>query len=111
MTKRASPEAALQAASTKYFALMLPKTFVAIHVPNEGRRGGKWGRMDGARQKAAGLVAGVPDWLIFAPHVNASGAVSLTTTHVFGIELKAPGKYPSPEQKAFHARLARAGVP
>ena len=103
-------EAALQKASAKYLALVLPKTFVPIHVPNEGRRGGRAGMLDGARQKAAGLVAGVPDWIILGP-AWVPGPSSKVIGTAWAIELKAPGKYPSPEQKAFHARLAVCGVP
>jgi len=99
MTRPRATEASLQAASAEYFRLKLPKDFVALHVPNEGRRGGRRGYADGAKQKAAGLVAGACDWFLFG------------AGRAFGLELKRPGSYLSPAQKAFHARLGAAGVP
>ena len=111
---RLQTEAQLQAASAKWLELKLPKAFIAIHVPNEGRRGGKWGRIDGARQKAAGLKAGCPDWLIMGgggPYGTPRKGEGYHFAACFAVELKVKGTYPSPAQKAFHARLAAAGVP
>lgn len=101
-------EAALQKASAQYFALRLPKTFIAIHVSNEGRRGGRAGMLDGVRQKAAGLARGCPDWIIVGCHDNP---VHTPHADVYMIELKAPGKYLSQAQAEFHARLKTCGVP
>ena len=88
-------EAQLQAASAKYLALVLPKTIVAIHVPNEGRR--SWA--EGKRLKAAGMVAGCPDWLL------------LGKGRAWAIELKTARGNMSAAQHAFHDRLAAAEVP
>lgn len=99
-------EASLQAASAQYFKLRLPKTFLAIHCANEGRR--SWAQ--GKRLKAQGMTAGVPDWLIMGsqPHyTRGPDSVALT----WAIELKARRGSLSPAQKAFHKRLEAAGVP
>src|SRR3990172_10230190 len=95
-------EAALQAAAVKYFAAVLPKSYIAIHVPNEGRR--TWAA--GKRMKAAGLVAGVPDFLILGGG-QWYGGKGLC----YGIELKSAKGRLSPAQAAFHDRLAAVGVP
>jgi hypothetical protein len=94
-TARALPEAQLQAASAKYLVLALPKTCVAIHCPSEGRRSWAFGK----RLKAAGAVAGVPDWLLFA------------AGRAYAIELKSAKGSLSAAQQAFHERLRGASVP
>lgn len=97
-------EASLQAASAKYFALKLPKTFIAIHVPNEGRR--SWAQ--GKRLKAQGMTAGVLDWIIMGRYPKV---VSFASGRTYMIELKAPGRYMSKEQKKFCNRLDDCGIP
>ena len=89
------PEAALQAASAQFLQLKLPKNYVSIHVPNGAQLAKPW---HAKRLKAQGMRPGCPDWFIFGGR------------KAWAIELKAPGSYLSPEQKAFHARLNAAGV-
>jgi hypothetical protein len=58
---------------------------------------GGGGVVRGKHLKALGLKAGFPDILII--HGGKP----------YGIELKAPKKYPEPEQRALHGMLADAG--
>ena len=97
-------ETELQILSARWLALKLPKTFMALHIPNEGRR--SWA--EGKRMKARGLVAGAPDWLVvgWSPR-DAWGAIGFA----WAIELKSAKGTLSPAQKAFHKRLETCGVP
>ena len=90
------PEAALQAASAQFLQLKLPKNYVSIHVPNGAQLAKPW---HAKRLKAQGMQPGACDWFIFGGG------------RAYGIELKAPGSYLSPAQKAFHKRLEACGVP
>lgn len=65
-------------------------------VPNGGRRNPR----EGARLKAEGVKAGVSD--LFLP-IARQGKAGLW------VELKAPGKKPTPDQRAWLARMTRAG--
>ena len=68
------------------------------HVPNEGKRD----RIAGARLRAAGMKAGVPDILIFDPAPNKPG------TRGVAIELKrSKGGRVSETQEAWLDRLSR----
>lgn len=58
------------------------------------------GRLEGARRRARGVVAGTPDMTFYWPHA----AVAL-------VELKVKGSYPDEDQRALHKRLRDAGVP
>jgi hypothetical protein len=61
-----------------------------------------WGKLSKAtagRLYASGLQRGMPDILVFP------GA-----GRCIGIELKAPGRYPTPVQRAMHAKLDKAGI-
>lgn len=60
---------------------------------------GGGGYVRGAHLKALGLKAGFPDLLIIAGGKP------------YGIEIKAPRKYPEPEQRALHGILRDAGCP
>ena len=104
MTPPRVTEAQLQAASAKWLALKLPKTFIAIHVPNEGRR--SWAA--GKRLKSQGMTAGVPDWLIIGGGYDFD---STPLGRIYAVELKSRKGSLAPAQRAFHARLAAAGVP
>lgn len=95
-SRRAQPEAALQVASARFLELKLPKNYVAIHVPNGAQLAKPW---HAKRLKAQGMRPGCPDWFMFGGG------------KAWAIELKAPGSYLSPEQKAFHKRLEACGVP
>ena len=115
MTTRAprrnkQPEAALQAASAEFLNLKLPKNYVAIHVPNGAQLAKPW---HAKRLKAQGMRPGCPDWLLVGRSRLDSFALGSIQVgpYVYAVELKAPGKYLSPVQKAFHKRLEACGVP
>lgn len=83
-------------------ALRLP----AFHVPNERHCSPALG----LRLKRQGVKAGVPDLIICRVHVilGAPGVdepAHHTIRHGLAIELKAPGNYPTAEQRAWLARL------
>lgn len=59
---------------------------------------GGGGKVRGAKLKALGLKAGMPDILVFAPG------------QTYGIELKTPRNYLDPVQRIVHAELKEAGV-
>jgi len=63
-----------------------------------GHGGFKLSPQAAARMKATGILAGLPDITILARNRPAHW-----------IELKAPGKYPEPHQRALHARLKALG--
>lgn len=88
-------ESELQQAVAQYLALSLPREAVAFHVPNEGRRGFKAQRA----VKVDGTLKGMPDFVI------------AWQGRGYCIELKAPGKYPTPEQRDVHKRLREADFP
>lgn len=66
---------------------------LVFHVPNGGRRG----KVEAAILKGLGVTAGVPDLIILWPGTCA------------GLELKAKGGRPSPEQLAIGERFLALG--
>ena len=74
----------------------LPGLALLVAIPNDGRRDA----VTGARLKAEGVKAGVPD--LFLPMARRG-------FHGLFIELKAPGGAASPEQRGWIARLRLAG--
>lgn len=85
-------EAQLHKAVADFLSLALrPPTFWTTFPAGGG------GLIRGRQLKRAGLKAGLPDLII------------IHDGRLFGIELKAPKKYPSPEQRAVHAELRAAG--
>ena len=95
--KRAQPESAIQRALLRDLRSM---GFVAVHVPNGSKLAGsqKQRAMAGARLKSEGMLPGFPDLLVYA-----SGG------RVAHIEVKAPGNYQQPTQKACQAMLEGMG--
>ena len=91
---RQSPEAKLHKQVMEYLRLVLPKTAVIHHSPNEGKRG--W--MERAALKNNGTMAGWPDIEI------------VWDGRVFFIELKSEKGRTLPVQFACHMRLAEAGA-
>jgi hypothetical protein len=85
----------LQAAVAMFLAHALPVDAVAHHSSNEGKRGWQAQR----DFKSSGARAGWPDIEI------------MWQGRAYFIELKAPKKYPTPEQRAVHAQLKAAGCP
>lgn len=92
---RRDPEGELQRALVQYLRLLAPKNVIWYAVPN----GVPASKRTGARFKALGVIAGVPD-LAF---VLSDGRAAF-------LELKAGAGRMSPEQKAFAERCAAMGV-
>lgn len=92
-------ESEIQQACLKWFQLQYPKLAsdgVLFHIPNEGIRLGGIGR----RMKREGIVRGVADLCLAIPR---KGYAALY------IEMKKPGSYQSPEQKAWQKNIERYG--
>ena len=92
-------ESEIQQACLKWFKLQYPKLAsdgVLFHIPNEGIRLGGIGR----RMKREGIVRGVADLCLAIPR---KGYAALY------IEMKKPGSYQSPEQKAWQKNIERYG--
>jgi hypothetical protein len=60
-----------------------------------------------ARPITFGLGDGSPDLVGVATFETMYGPIALA----FGLEVKQPGRYPSPVQRAWHASAARRGLP
>src|ERR1700682_4291340 len=92
---RMHPEQALQIAAAEYLTRALPDYARFTAFPAGGG-----GRVRGARLKAMGLKGGVPDLLFWwRPYVARSEAWNEARWLFGAIELKAPGKYPTTEQR------------
>jgi hypothetical protein len=89
-------EAALQGFVVDLLRLAGARDLIWYHPVNEGRRAPR----TGAFLKRMGMVAGVPDLAFVLPGGRAAF-----------LELKTPTGVVSPEQLAFRARCAAAGVP
>jgi hypothetical protein len=92
--RRAQPEQQIQKAIIQHLRLRGQPDCVFFHVPNGGARR----RVEAAILKSLGVVAGVPDLLLFRGG------------HAYAIELKAPDGRPSAAQLEMLARLDVAGV-
>ena len=84
MTKRSYAEDRIQASIVHYLRTCAPQC-LSFACPNGGLRS----KAEAAKMKWTGTLAGIPDLIVLAPH----GVV-------LGLEVKAPGNYASPEQKA-----------
>lgn len=73
-----------------------PELAALYAVPNGGHRT----KAQAAKLQREGVRPGVPDWVLPVPR---GGYAAL-----FG-EMKTPGNYPTPEQRAWHARLTALG--
>lgn len=90
-------EETLHRAVADYLRLTLaPETFVTTFPAGGG------GRVRGARLKAMGLKAGMPDLMIWWPGSDG-------WARCLGIELKSAKGRLSPDQRATHAALREAG--
>ena len=94
MSKLNYEEESLQKAIVQFLKLTAKPGVVYYHVPN----GVSSSKRTGARMKAMGLLAGVGDLYFLLP----SGFSCW-------LELKAPKKYPTPEQKAFRDAVRASG--
>jgi hypothetical protein len=121
------PEEILHRACVAYLRAALPKPWFCAHVPNGGGRS----KAEAGILKAMGVLAGMPDLLVFGPHETlvkrANGVFTefetKITPRLIAIEFKAPPKRLrsgglskasprlSPAQRARQADLAACGVP
>lgn len=84
-----------------YQTAVYPELQLLFHIGNEGNRGGKYGMMDGARNKAQGVKAGVPDLFFPVPRGGFHGLF---------IEMKrADGGRVSEDQRGWLEALRRQG--
>jgi hypothetical protein len=90
------PEDTAQAAIVKALRTVLPRTAIVLHIPNGGRLT-EWSKM--RIYGHLGGVRGAPDLMILW-----DGGVGF-------MEVKAPGKYPNPDQRAFANKLTAINVP
>jgi hypothetical protein len=94
MSRRQQPEAQIQRAVLAHLEARAAPDAFWFHPPNGGART----RVEGAILKSLGVRPGVPDLILFRGG------------RCYSIELKAPGRQPSPAQRATIARMERAGV-
>lgn len=83
-----------------YFRNMLSDDVVWHHSQNET----PYGKSNAASYKGrdTGALKGFPDWILFWRDPTDTGKVGF-------IELKAPGKYPGPEQRWFLETMRQHG--
>lgn len=93
--RRNNAEEKLQAQVMQYLTLALPDGAVAHHSPGEGLRS----KRAQGELKRSGHQKGWPDIEI------------VFRGRIYFIELKVPGTYPSPAQRAMHKRLMYADAP
>ena len=92
-------ESEIQQACLQWFAVQYPvfaKEGMLFHIPNEGIRLGGMG----ARMKREGIVRGVADLCLCSPRGGY---------HALYIEMKKPGNYQTPEQKAWQKNCEKYG--
>lgn len=97
-------EEQLHRAAVAYLRANLPKPWFCAHVPNGGGRS----KAEAAILKALGVLAGMPDLLIFGPErYHPDGGCLSTPTSVIAIEFKAPPRVlPSGKVSKARARLS-----
>ena len=96
-------EASLQEACVKWFRLQYsPLASLLFAIPNGGSRNPR----EGARLKAQGVTAGVPDLLLAKPRYDEAGHVVCAG---LWLELKVGKNKPSPEQCQIMTLLAANG--
>lgn len=91
-------EQQLQEAIVTYLRLVMPEAIVH-HSRNEGNRGGARGKIDGARGKRMGVLAGYPDLIV---HWHGT---------TFLIEVKASNGRLSKAQRSVKENLEAQGIP
>ena len=108
----------LQEACVTWFKLQYPKVTI-LHPKNEGNRkslvskaNGKSYSPDGNRNKKMGVLAGTPDLFVMKVHSHETfenNYFDVTIYHGLWIELKAPGRTQSKEQKEFEVKAKAEG--
>jgi len=99
--KRQYPESAIATGLVRWFSFAhkgmgLPSDHLLIHCKNESKQSA----IAGSRMKAQGVRKGCADYLLLVPRGKSHG---------LALELKAPGKKPSPEQKEWLALVSGQG--
>jgi hypothetical protein len=103
--KRRAPEAAFQCQVAQYLAWALPKGYWFTAFPAGGG-----GRIRGARLKAMGLKAGVPDVVVFGLGLTQEQrSIYCERPTVLWLELKAKTGSLSPAQRDVHKKLKNLG--
>ena len=92
---RANPEDQVHRAILTWIRKCAPQCFV-FHPANGGSRH----RLEAIKLKSLGVVAGVPDLIIFGPGGRA-----------YCLEVKAPGGTLQPTQKAFQLKMMDLCIP
>lgn len=90
---RASDEYSIHTAIVDWLKIACPKALV-LHIPNNPRSA-----VAGAKLKRMGMVKGAPDLIVICDGV------------ICFLEVKKPGGYLSPEQKAFRDECAANSLP
>ncbi len=96
------PEEALQKACVEWFRFQYPNKII-YHIPNSvAFASGRKGKCIGVimKLKSLGLKKGILDLCI--PH-------AVVTAHGLYIEMKIPGKHPTPDQRDVHDKLRENG--
>lgn len=113
------PEENLHRACVQYLQAALPKPWFCAHVPNGGGRS----KAEAGILKAMGVLAGMPDLLVFGPKVVPTLDGYITEPQVIAIEFKAPPRLLkrggvskarprlNPAQMARQSDLGACGVP
>ena len=98
MTRR-DVEGPIQQAIVNYLRTVLPPPCIVHHNKNEIKKRGKSIAIELAIAKRRGVVTGFPDITVLL----------YASMGVLFFEVKAPGGYPTPAQKAVHADLEALG--
>ena len=93
MIARKSPELTIHNAIADHLRLLAPKSCLWFHIPNGESRSAR----TGAKLKRMGVRKGAPDFMV------------MYHGRVIWLEVKAEGKYPSKEQRAFRDLAEAAG--
>ncbi len=101
-------ESELQQQCVAWFRAQYPQyAMLMTHVANEG---GRNTGVIGGIHKAEGLVAGVPDLLLFmAAHYSIPESLYFGTYHALGIEMKTKEGRQQPSQKDYQKMFEAAG--
>ena len=95
----------MQRALVNYIRLQYPKVFMC-HIPNEGKRT----KFEQYKAKVLGIIAGMPDVMMFNPRYDKTDGVLNVIKYVgLVIELKIKPNKPTDNQLAVLANLKALG--
>lgn len=92
-------EGPIQISIVEYLRLVLPQGFIVHHCKNEINKSGASIAREIARATRMGSVKGFPDLIV----IGRAG------DPILFLEVKAPGNYPSKDQRAMHEALRGMG--